>query len=192
MSTAARSDPLVLIVDDEEDVAQTYAFRLEGAYDVRIALGGEQALQAIDDDVDAVLLDRRMPDMHGDDVLAELRERGYDCPIIMATAVDPDLNILELDFDDYLCKPIFSETLRDTLANHLDTGRGESDDLDTFLSLISKIDVLETELTRAELADSEEYERAKNRANELAPRLREQIEGFDELVDTYRDIERRP
>lgn len=190
MSSAARSDPLVLIVDDEADVAETYALRLETTYETRIALGGEQALELIDDDVDAVLLDRRMPDMHGDDVLAQLRGRGYDCPVIMATAVDPDLNILEMDFDDYLCKPIFSETLRDTLAKHLDTGRGESDDLDTFLSLISKIDVLETELTRAELADSEEYERAKERANELGPQLREQVEGFDELVDTYRDIER--
>lgn len=190
MSSVARPDPLVLIVDDEEDVAQTYALRLEASYETRVALSGEQALDLIDDDVDAVLLDRRMPDMHGDDVLARLRERGYDCPVIMATAVDPDLNILEMDFDDYLCKPIFDATLLDTLEKHLDTGRAESDDLDAFLSLISKIDVLETELTRAELADSEEYERAKRRANELGPQLREQVEGFDELVETYRDIER--
>ena len=188
--SAAESDPLVLIVDDEAEVAETYALRLEGSYETRIAHGGEEALEVMDDDVDAVLLDRRMPDTHGDDVLAQLRERGYDCPVIMATAVDPDLNILEMDFDDYLCKPIFGETLRDTLAKHLDTGRTDSEDLDTFLSLISKIDVLETELTRAELADSEEYERAKQRANELGPQLRAQIEGFDELVDTYRDIER--
>ena len=190
MSTADQSDPLVLIVDDEENVAETYALRLDARYETRTALGGEQALELMDRDVDAVLLDRRMPDMHGDDVLAELRDRGYDCPVIMATAVDPDLNILTMDFDDYLCKPIFSETLRETLANHLDTGRAESDDLDTFLSLISKIDVLEAKLTRAELADSEEYERAKQRANELAPTVRDQVDGFNELVDTYRDIER--
>ncbi|MXR51840.1 response regulator [Halovenus sp. WSH3] len=180
----------MLVVDDEEDVAETYALRLEANYETRIATGGKEALELIDDSVDAVLLDRRMPDMHGDDVLAALRERGYDCPVIMATAVDPDLNILEMDFDDYLCKPIFNETLQNTLEKHLDTGPDEKSELDTFLSLISKIDVLETELTRAELAESEEYERAKQRANELAPRLRERVEDFDELVATYRDIER--
>lgn len=187
--SSAQSAPLVLIVDDEKEVAETYALRLEPEYETRIALGGEQALSAIDDDVAAVLLDRRMPDVHGDDVLAQLRERGYDCPIIMATAVDPDLNILEMDFDDYLCKPIFTDTLRETLANHLDTDAEESD-LDTFLSLISKIDVLETELTHAELADNEEYSQAKARADDLAPQLRDQVDGFDELVDTYRAIDR--
>jgi hypothetical protein len=47
--------------------------------------------------------------------------------------------------------------VRDTLTKHLDTGPEESDDLDTFLSLISKIDVLKTDLTHAELDDSDEY-----------------------------------
>lgn len=187
MSTPA--DPLVLVVDDEEDVAETYGLRLQTSYRTRLAYGGEEALDAMDDDVDAVLLDRRMPDLHGDDVLTEIRERGYDVPVIMATAVDPDLNILEMDFDDYLCKPIFGETLRETLDKHLD-GQSDVGDLDRFLSLISKIDVLEGELTHAELADSEEYHRVKERANDLAPQLRERIDGFDELVATHREIER--
>ena len=189
MSTTADTEPLVLVVDDEEDVAETYALRLQTSYRTRVATGGEAALESMDDDVDAVLLDRRMPDMHGDDVLAAIRERGYDVPIIMATAVDPDLNILEMDFDDYLCKPIFDETLRDTLDKHLD-GQSNEEELDVFLSLISKIDVLESELTHAELTDSEEYHRAKERADDLAPQLREEIDGFDALVETHRDIDR--
>jgi len=60
----------------------------------------------MDDEVDAVLLDRRMPDVHGDEVLARLREEGCDCPVIMTTAVDPGMDILEMDFEDYLCKPV--------------------------------------------------------------------------------------
>ncbi len=43
-----------------------------------------------------------MPDIHGDDVLDEIRAQEYACKVIMATAVDPDLNILEMDFDDIL------------------------------------------------------------------------------------------
>lgn len=184
--------PLVLIVDDEQDIADTYAFRLEPTYRTRLAYGGEEALECIDDDVDIVLLDRRMPGLHGDEVLDEIRDRGYDCPVVMATAVDPDLNILEMDFDDYLRKPILSDTLVDTIEKHLDTSARHDEDLEAFLSLISKIDVLEAERTQSELAESEEYQRARERAEELAPRLREQIDNFDELLDTYRDVEREP
>lgn len=190
--TVAPNDdtPVVLVVDDEEDVADTYALRLQGEYETRVAYGGEQALELIDDDVDAVLLDRRMPDIHGDDVLEEIRERGYDCAVIMSTAVDPDLNILEMDFDDYLCKPIFRETLLDTLEQHLDKPTGGDDDLEEFLGIISKIDVLKQELSQGELNASDEYQELRDRAEELAPKVREEVDDLDAMLDTYRSIER--
>lgn len=183
-------DPLVLVVDDEEDVADTYALRLQGEYETRIAYGGADALEQIDDDVDAVLLDRRMPDVHGDDVLAEIRDRGYDCVVIMSTAVDPDLNILEMDFDDYLCKPIFRETLLDTLDQHLDRPGQESSDIDEFFSLVSKIDVLQQEMSESELRNSDEFRRLKSRIEELGPQLREEVDDLEEMLETYRAIDR--
>jgi DNA-binding response OmpR family regulator len=185
------SAPVVLVVDDEQDVADTYALRLQKTYETRVAYGGEAALTMIDDDVDAVLLDRRMPDISGDDVLAEIRERGYDCAVIMATAVDPDLNILEMDFDDYLCKPIFQETLLETLEKHVDESPDDSEDMAEFLSLISKIDVLKAELSEAELAASDEYQRLQERVDALAPTLRESVEDFDEMLETHREIDRQ-
>jgi len=180
----------VLIVDDEDTVADTYALRLQNRYETRTAYGGEAALEQIDDDVDAVLLDRRMPDIHGDDVLDEIRDRGYDCKVIMATAVDPELNILEMDFDDYLCKPIFQETLVETLEKHLEDSSDGDDQLDEFFGIVSKLSVLEEEKTRAGLEESEEYERLKRRAEDLGSDLRDSIEDFDDLLDTYRDIDR--
>jgi len=187
----AREDaPVVLVVDDQQDVADTYALRLRGEYDAQVAYGGEAALTEIDDDVDAVLLDRRMPDIHGDDVLDEIRDRGYDCTVVMATAVDPDLNILEMDFDDYLCKPIFQETLLETLDKHVDQAADQDDKMEEFLSILSKIDVLKAELSEAELAASDEYRTLQERAEALAPRLRKQVEDFDEMIETYRDISR--
>jgi DNA-binding response OmpR family regulator len=186
----ASKDPVVLVVDDEADVADTYALRLQTEYETRVAYGGEAALEQIDDDVDAVLLDRRMPDIHGDDVLAEIRERGYDCAVIMSTAVDPDLNILEMDFDDYLCKPIFRETLLDTLDQHIDTTNEESGNVDEFLALVSKIDVLKEELSAGELKQSDEYQRLQKEVKELAPQIREEVDDLDEMLETYRSIER--
>jgi DNA-binding response OmpR family regulator len=184
------SEPVVLIVDDEETVADTYALRLQSRYETRTAYGGEAALEAVDERVDAVLLDRRMPDIHGDDVLEEIRDRGLSCKVIMATAVDPDLNILEMDFDDYLCKPIFQEALIETLEKHIEDTEDDNAELDEFFSIVSKLSVLEEEKTRAELEESSEYERLKARADDLGKDLRGSVEDFDDILDTYRDIER--
>jgi len=189
VASNADSVPVVLVVDDERNVADTYALQLQDC-DTRVAYGGEEALAKMDEDVDAVLLDRRMPDISGDDVLATVRDRGYDTVVVMATAVDPDLNILEMEFDDYLCKPIDRETLVGTLANHLDPVARRTDDVATFLSLLSKIDVLKAERSPAELADSDEYQRLEARAAELETRLRESVDEFEEMVATYRDIDR--
>jgi DNA-binding response OmpR family regulator len=179
------------VVDDEESVADTYALRLRGEYETRVAYGGEEALEAMDEDVDAVLLDRRMPDRHGDDVLDALREEGYDCVVVMTTAVDPDLNILEMDFDDYLCKPVFQETLLETLNQHLDrSGRREDSRLSEFFAIVSKLSVLEEEKTRSELEASDEYAALKRRASDLGSDLRETVDDFQELYETHRDIER--
>jgi CheY-like chemotaxis protein len=71
--------PVVLVVDDDEDLAETCEYWLEaGQYEARVANSGEEALKVVDETVDVVLLDRRMPTLSGDEVLAELRDRGFD------------------------------------------------------------------------------------------------------------------
>lgn len=181
--------PTVLVVDDEEDVAEAYALKLRDKYDTEIANGGEEALEKIDDHIAAVMLDRRMPDIHGDDVLAEFRDDGYDCPVIMVTAVDPDLNILEMEFDDYLCKPVDKETLLSTLDQHID-GPGSDPRLEEFFSLLSKLSVLEEERTPSELESDKEFIRLKKRAVDLSNELRDSMDDFEEVVETYRSLER--
>jgi len=59
----------------------------------------------IDETVDVVLLDRMMPGMSGQEVLAAIRERGLDCRVAMVTAVDADFDVIEMGFDEYLGKP---------------------------------------------------------------------------------------
>ena len=78
----------VLVVDDESVVRESFSLYLESeGYAVRTASDGEEGLAAVDDDVDIVLLDRRMPDRSGDEVLAEIRARNVDCQIALVTAV---------------------------------------------------------------------------------------------------------
>ena len=101
-------EPRVLMVDDEKQVADAYALRLQDVADVTVAYGGEEALAIVAEGrtPDVVLLDRHMPGLSGDEVLDKLRERDLTTRVIMVTAIDPDLGIVEMPFDDYLSKPV--------------------------------------------------------------------------------------
>ncbi|MFB6373664.1 MAG: tetratricopeptide repeat protein, partial [Bradymonadaceae bacterium] len=57
-----------------------------------------------------------------DRVLEEVRERGLDTRVAMVTAVDPDLDILKLDFDEYVTKPLSEEDLQETVEQLLTRG----------------------------------------------------------------------
>ncbi|WP_254272111.1 response regulator transcription factor [Haloarcula marina] len=179
----------VLVVDDEHDVADTQALRLRDHYETSVAYGGNEALEMAGPEIDAILLDRRMPDIHGDEVLDRLRERGYEGKVIMLTAVDPDLNILEMAFDDYLQKPVDRETLLSTLEQHLD-GAVRDDRLEEYFEVSSKLAVLEGEKSPSELDSSEEYAELEARADELEWQLRTELDDFDAIVETYRAIDR--
>ena len=65
----------VLVVDDEPDIAESYEMWLQEDHDVEMATSGEAALEALDESVDVLLLDRRMPEMSGDEVLRALADR---------------------------------------------------------------------------------------------------------------------
>jgi DNA-binding response OmpR family regulator len=140
MSDADR--PVVLIVEDEPDVAETYRLWLDADYVVRMAHSGDEGLDELDESVDVVLLDRMMPGLSGDEVLERIRDRELDCRVAMVTAVEPDFDILEMGFDAYLCKPIKSDQLHETVENLI--GRSEYDDLlQEYYSLVEKQATLE-------------------------------------------------
>ena len=136
--------PTILIVEDEPDVAETYELWLASDYDTRVAANGEEALDEIDETTDVVLLDRMMPRMSGDEVLEEIRERGFECSVAMVTAVDPDFEIIEMGFDDYLTKPPTREELVGAVEDML--SRTEyADDVREYRSLLSTRAALEAE-----------------------------------------------
>ena len=109
----------VLLVDDEPELLDIYEMWFEEQYATRTAHSGQQALEKFSEDVDVVLLDRRMPGMSGDDVLEQLREDGHDCPVVIVTAVEPDQGIVELPFDEYVVKPADRDDLIETVDRAL-------------------------------------------------------------------------
>ncbi len=108
-------DETVLFVDDEPALADGHAARLADWYNTMSAYDGKATLETIDDTVDVVFLDRRMPDMAGKQVLESIRDAGYDCDVVMLTGVEPDADVIEMGFDEYLVKPVDTDELRDTI-----------------------------------------------------------------------------
>lgn len=169
------SQPTICIVEDERDIADLFAAWLESDYECRVAYGGDEALKIIDQDVDAILLDRRMPDRSGDEVLAELRTRDINCPVGMVTAVEPDLDIVEMGFDDYIVKPVGGQALQDFVKDLLSVSSYERD-IRRLYQLANKRAVLETTKQDPELKESEAYQE-----------LLQELEHARETADAHRD-----
>lgn len=161
----------VLVVEDDADLAALYAEWLADDYDVRAAHSEREALSVLADaEVDVALLDRRMGSVSGDEVLEEVRRRGHDCRVAMVTAVDPDFDVVDMPFDDYLTKPVEREALRETVA--VLTALTEYSGLQ--LELSSKRvrwSVLRGEKRPGELTDSERFQRLEAEIEALEERL---------------------
>jgi len=189
-STPADEQPVVLVVEDEPDLADLYAAWLGTDYDVRTAYGGHEALEQLSGDVDVILLDRRMPGLSGDEVLDEVRDRGVDARVAMVTAVEPDFDIVEMGFDDYLVKPVTRESLLETVEGLYGRSRYDSR-IQEFFAVTSKKAVLESEKGRAALEESEEYGELERRVSELREELDEDVAGFgdDDFESAFRDLD---
>jgi len=167
----------VLVVDDEVGLADLYTAFLGVDYDVRTATSGAEAIEKSDDSIDVLLLDRRMPQMSGDEVLIEIRQRGLDCRIGMLSAVEPAEDIVDMPFDDYCVKPVDREELH-AFVETLLKRRTYDDRSQEFFSLAAKKAALE----KADNDGSEEYDVLVERLEEV----RADIDGvLDDLGSEY-------
>lgn len=108
--------PRILLVEDEPSLLLTLGDRLTSeGYTVDTAEDGESALELVGGAVyDLVILDIMLPRKNGLDVCRDLRQRGFEMPVLMLTArsqvVDKVVG-LKLGADDYLTKPFDSMEL---------------------------------------------------------------------------------
>lgn len=164
----------VLVVEDERELATLFENWLSETYDVRTAFSAADALAELDESVDVVLLDRRLPEESGDTVLDRIRDDNYDCKVAMVTAVDPDFDTLELGFDAYVVKPIERDEL-EALVSRLIARSLYSDEVQEYFRLASKRATIESTKADEELAGDPRYER-------ICTSIREMRTGLDQLV----------
>lgn len=180
----------ILVVDDESRLADLFAAWLELDWSVETAYDGETALEKMQDSVEVALLDRRMPGLSGDEVLDEIRGQGYDCRVVMVTAVDPDFDIISMGFDDYLVKPVSKDELVDVVET-VETRSGYEEDIQEYYSKVSKKSLLEAEKSERELEEEAEYQELCDRVDELSDRVDDTMSGMDDhddFVGAFQDL----
>ncbi len=181
----------VLVVDDEARLADLFAAWLQTEWSVETAYDGEEALEKMADSVEVVLLDRRMPGLSGDEVLENIRADGYDCRVVMVTAVDPDFDIIEMGFDDYLVKPVSKDELLGMVSD-VSTRTQYEADVQEYYALVSKKALLESEKADRELERNEEYGELCDRVETLQARVDETVSGMeshDDFVGAFQDLQ---
>lgn len=103
------SEQTILVVDDEEAIAEAVRARLEAeGYRVVVAFDGPQAIEAhAAQDPDLVVLDLMLPGMDGLEVCREIQRDGW-TPVLMLTAKTEEADKVAgfaVGADDYLTKP---------------------------------------------------------------------------------------
>jgi DNA-binding response OmpR family regulator len=112
--SSARPTASILLVEDEEAIADALAFSLANeGFQVATAADGESALEHRIADYDVVILDLNLPRLSGIEVCRRIR-RSSIVPILMLTARTGELDRvlgLEVGADDYVPKPFSTAEL---------------------------------------------------------------------------------
>lgn len=107
----------ILVVDDEKNIRTLFQEELEEeGYEVQTAGSGREAIDRYAEFApDLLVLDIRMPDMTGIEVLEAIRKVNQTVAVIMCTAVrglQDDFTIWDAHISDYITKPVDLDDLK--------------------------------------------------------------------------------
>jgi two-component system response regulator AtoC len=119
--------PTILVVDDERLIRWSLTKRLKAeGYEVLEAETGREALDRLDEGVDLVLLDYKLPDIDGVTVLRRIKEHDQDILVILLTAyatVETAVEAMKIGAYHFANKPFELEELIGTVERALETTR---------------------------------------------------------------------
>jgi len=174
----AAARELVLVVDDDEDIRRLLALTLrhEG-WEVVVARGGQEALQAVRERRPAaVLLDFQLPDMNGLEVIRSVRAIDDKLPCIAVTGQGSEriaVEIMKAGAADYIVKPFEPSAVAATVRRVLEERNVRSSKLyrDLAGDLAAKNTLLENRMEQLNRLISETstlYETARMLTSQLA------------------------
>lgn len=118
--------PTILVVEDEEDMRQNLVELLGDNYRVLTAANGEEALRIYYNEqfrLSVVLLDIRLPDINGIEVLNHMKKMNLNPDVIMVTALsdtETAVKAMREGAYDYITKPFLSADLTNTIKRALE------------------------------------------------------------------------
>ncbi len=131
----------ILVVDDEHGVRQSLNMILKDNYNVLLAGYGDEAIEVLSKNpIDLVLLDIRLPDIHGLDLLIKLKEIDPNVEAIMVTAVkeiETAVKAIKSGAYEYVIKPFDVDKIKSLISRALEKR-----------SLVKEVVYLRTELER--------------------------------------------
>jgi len=111
----------ILVIDDEQNILRSLSAALtRRGYHVLTAATGAEGIRKLSATVDAVLLDVRLPDFDGLNVLKKIREKFPDLRVIMISAhgtIETAVSAVKLGAFDFLEKPLSLEKVQITIEN---------------------------------------------------------------------------
>jgi DNA-binding response OmpR family regulator len=161
----------ILVIEDQEDLAELYEATLEKAgYKVRNAFTGEEGIAEFQaSGADVVLLDMTLPEMHGTQVLRKIRDINASVPVIVITAEDSGQlreQCERLGVQDYLAKPVNYEAMLTAVKLALESPPEEAELITLRLPsrVIQQLTEIDSNLERAITQLVEEREAKANKA----------------------------
>lgn len=129
----------ILVVDDEEDIADLMRVNLENeGYHVDVSYNGLEVLPRIERNLpNLIILDLMLPGINGMDLCKKIREKHANLPILMVTAKTGETDVvlgLELGADDYIKKPFSTRELTARVRTALRRSNTQ-EDLDGMVSI---------------------------------------------------------
>ncbi|MFC2057395.1 response regulator transcription factor [Campylobacterota bacterium] len=144
------TDIEIIVIEDEPDILELLEYHLEKeGYTVTGFLSTENVEQFLEEENPALMIvDRNLPGIEGSEFVSQIRELGYDIPVLFLTARDKESD-LEEGFhsggDDYMTKPFSSKELLLRIAALLKRSGATSTDKVKYRDLI--LDLQKRELS---------------------------------------------
>jgi two-component system, NtrC family, response regulator AtoC len=122
------NDGVILIVDDDALIVELLRTYLTGlGYQTDVAMTGGEALMLVElNRPDAVILDLKLPDLSGAEILRRLRSADATIPVLMLTGNTDEgvaRGLLKAGALDYICKPVRLEILETAVTTAVSVGR---------------------------------------------------------------------
>ncbi|RXJ80978.1 response regulator transcription factor [Arcobacter sp. F2176] len=101
----------LLIIEDEVDILELleYTLQKEGFETIGFLNASEKVYEVLnEEEIDLILMDRNLPGVEGTSFINDIKNKGYNIPVIYVSAKDQDEDILEgfdKHADDYITKP---------------------------------------------------------------------------------------